>query len=94
MSTFILFGKYTSDSIRNVSPKRTDQAAALIKSLGGRLTAGYALLGDPDLVLVVDLPDTERAMRASAGLSKLTGIAFRTAPAVDVKAFDRLMKKK
>ena len=45
-------------------------------------------------MLVVDLPDTERAMRASAGLTKMTGIAFKTAPAVDIKDFDRLMKKK
>jgi uncharacterized protein with GYD domain len=94
MSTFLLFGTYGSDSIKNISAKRTDQAAALIKSLGGRLTAGYALLGQPDLVLVVDLPDNERAMRASASLSRTTGIAFRTAPAVDIKVFDRLMKKK
>lgn len=94
MSTFLLFGTYSADSLKNVSAKRSDQAAALIKSLGGRLTAGYALLGQPDLVLVVDLPDNERAMRASAGLSRMTGVAFRTAPAVDIKAFDRLMKKK
>ena len=94
MSTFILFGTYTSDSIKNVSSKRTDEASKLIKELGGSIKSGYALLGEPDLVLVVDLPDTERAMRASAGLTKMTGIAFKTAPAVDIKDFDRLMKKK
>jgi hypothetical protein len=35
-----------------------------------------------DLVLTVDLPDTQRAMAASAALAKLTGVAFTTAPAV------------
>ena len=30
MSTFILFGTYTSDSIKNVSSKRTDEASKLI----------------------------------------------------------------
>lgn len=91
MSTYLLFGKYSAESIKGVSARRTEESAALIKSLGGEVVAGYALLGDPDLVLVVDLPDTERAIRASAGLTKLTGIAFRTAPAVSLKDFDRIM---
>jgi uncharacterized protein with GYD domain len=93
MSTYVLFGNYTADSIRGASAKRTEEAAALIKSLGGDVIAGYALLGETDLVLVVDLPDTERAMRASAGLTKLTGIAFRTSPAVSLKDFDRLISQ-
>jgi len=91
MSTYVLFGKYTAESMKGISTKRTEDAAALIKNLGGEVVSGYALLGATDLLLVVDLPDTERAMRASAGLAKLTGIAFRTSPAVSLKDFDRLM---
>jgi hypothetical protein len=30
-------------------------------------------------------------MKASAGLTKLTGIGFRTAPAVTIGEFDRLL---
>jgi uncharacterized protein with GYD domain len=91
MATYFLFGKYTPEAIKGVSGKRTEEAAALIKSLGGTVQAGYAMLGDTDLVLIVDLPDTQRAMKASAQLTKLTGIGFRTAPAVTVEEFDRLM---
>jgi uncharacterized protein with GYD domain len=91
MSIFVLFGNYTADSIKGASAKRTEDAAALIKSLGGDVVSGYALLGPTDLLLVVDLPDTERAIRASAGLTRLTGIAFRTSPAVSLKDFDRLL---
>lgn len=91
MSTYVLFGSYSADSIKGVSAKRTEEAAALIRNLGGEVVSGYALLGATDLLLVVDLPDNERALRASAGLSKLTGIAFRTSPAVSIKDFDRLM---
>jgi uncharacterized protein with GYD domain len=91
MSIYVLFGKYTAESIKGASAKRTEDAAALIKKLGGDVVSGYALLGETDLLLVVDLPDTEHAMRASAGLTKLTGIAFRTAPAVSLKDFDRLI---
>ena len=91
MSIYVLFGKYTAESIKGASAKRTEDAAALIKKLGGEVISGYALLGETDLLLVVNLPDTERAMRASAGLTRLTGIAFRTSAAVSLKEFDQLI---
>ena len=55
------------------------------------LKSGYALLGDADLVLIVDLPDNEQAMKTSVALTKLLGIAFTTTPAVTIEEFDRLM---
>ena len=61
---------------------------------GGALKAGYALLGDKDLVLVVEFPGTDKAMKASVALSKLLGIGFTTAPAVSVEDFDKLIKGK
>ncbi len=64
----------------------------MIEKYGGKLTAGFALLGDKDLVLLVELPDTEQAMKASVALSKMLGISFSTYPAVSVAAFDKLMK--
>ncbi|GAB4477700.1 MAG: hypothetical protein OHK0044_24230 [Burkholderiaceae bacterium] len=91
MSTYVLFGKYTPESLRGISAKRTEEADKLIKGLGGEIRAGYALLGDTDLLFVVELPDNETAMKASASLTKLTGIGFRTAPAVTIEEFDRLL---
>ena len=92
MATYLMFGKYSLEAVKAISAKRTDEAMALIKQQGGELKAGYALLGDIDLVLIVDLPDTERAMKTSAALSKLLGISFSTAPAVSVEAFDKIME--
>ena len=92
MATYLMFGKYSLEAVKAISAKRTDEATALIKQQGGELKAGYALLGDIDLVLIVDLPDTERAMKTSAALSKLLGISFSTAPAVSVEAFDKIME--
>ena len=86
-----MFGKYSLEAVKAVSAKRTDKAVALIKGNGGELKAGYALLGDIDLVLIVELPDMERAMKTSAALSAQLGISFSTAPAVSVADFDKLM---
>jgi uncharacterized protein with GYD domain len=92
MATYLMFGKYSMEGVKAISPKRTDKTIAVIKQNGGELKAGYALLGDTDLVLIVDLPDTERAMKTSAALSKLLGISFSTAPAVSVADFDKFME--
>lgn len=90
MATYIMFGKMSMEATRSVSAKRTDDAIALIRQLGGEFRAGYALLGDVDFVVIVDLPDTERVMQASVGLSRLLGIVFQTAPAVTIDEFDKL----
>jgi uncharacterized protein with GYD domain len=91
MSTYFLFGKYSTEAVKSISAERTQESMALIKQNGGEFKAGYALLGKIDLVLIVDLPDTEHAMKTSAALGNLLGISFTTAPAVSVEDFDKLM---
>lgn len=91
MATYVMFGKYSAEGIKGISAKRSKEARALIKQAGGELKAAYALLGAFDLVMIVDLPDTARAMSTSASLAKMTGIAFTTSPAVSIEEFDKLM---
>jgi uncharacterized protein with GYD domain len=92
MATYIMFGKYSQDSIKQISKKRTDKAKELIKKNGGEIKSGYALLGKTDLVLIVELPDSEQALRTSVALSKMLGISFTSAPAVSMDTFDKLME--
>ena len=91
MSTFFMFGSYSQKAIEEISAERTEQAAAYIAKHGGEVKAGYALLGKNDLVLIVELPDLESAIKISVGLAKLLGIHFTTAPAVTFETFDRLV---
>jgi uncharacterized protein with GYD domain len=63
----------------------------VIEANGGQLRAAYALLGENDLVAIVELPDNDQAIRTSIALSKLLGVQFRTVPAVTVEEFDRLL---
>jgi len=44
------------------------------------------------VMLIVDFPGIEQAMKASVALSKMTGIAFTTSPAVTVEKFDEMMR--
>jgi len=93
MATYFMFGRYSLDSLKEISPEHTIKADALIEKHGGEVKSGYALLGEKDLVLIVDLPDTEQAMKTSVALAKLLGISFTTTPAVTVEDFDKIMEE-
>lgn len=94
MTTFFMFGKYSSAAVREISADRTRRAVDEIKSMGGEVLAMHVLLGEYDLLLCVSLPDIEAAMKASVAISRLTGIAFTTCPGVQVEIFDRLVAPK
>lgn len=93
MATFIMFGRYSMDGMKGIRADRTDKASALVARYGGEIKEGYALLGAEDLVLITEFASVEQAMKASIALSKLTGIAFTTAPAVTMAEFDRMAKE-
>jgi uncharacterized protein with GYD domain len=91
MPTYVMFGRYSVEGIKGISAGRSEEARSLIKQNGGELKSAYATLGGTDLVMIVDLPDTAKALATSAALARLTGIAFTTSPAVSIDEFDKLM---
>ncbi|MGB6012404.1 MAG: GYD domain-containing protein [Desulfobacterales bacterium] len=91
MPIFMMFGKYSSEALKGISPERTDKAVEVIKKNGGKVISMYAVLGEHDLVLTLDFPDSEKALAASVALNKLTGISFTTSPVVEVEKFDKLI---
>jgi uncharacterized protein with GYD domain len=93
MPIFMMFGKYTQDSLKDASAQRTKKAIKIIEKNGGKVVSMYAVMGDHDLVFTLDFPDAEKAMCASMGLNMLIGISFSTSPVVDVEKFDSLISK-
>ena len=91
MPIFMMFGKYSSEALKGISPERTDKAVEVIEKNGGKVISMYAVLGEHDLVLTLDFPDSEKALAASVALNKLTGISFTTPPAAEVEKFDKLI---
>jgi uncharacterized protein with GYD domain len=37
MATFFMFGKYSSEAVKGISPKRTKAAEDVIKKFGGKI---------------------------------------------------------
>lgn len=94
MTTFIMFGSYTHEAIGKISATRTENANAIISDCGGVLKAAYALLGETDIIALVEFPGIEMALKASVELGRHLGITFKTAPAVSMDEFDKLITGK
>jgi len=90
MTTFFLFGSYTQAALDGIDADRTKKAEELINGYGGKLRSVYALLGEHDIVMITDLPGVPEALQVSLALTRDTGIAFVSYPAVPVADFDRL----
>jgi uncharacterized protein with GYD domain len=93
LQTFIFFGTYNSQSLKNASAGRTKRAINLIAGFGGKVHSIYAILGDYDLVMIASLPGLEAAMQVSVALTRSTGISFKTSPAVPADRFDDVIMK-
>ena len=93
MPIFMMFGKYSQESLKGVSADRTKKAIKIIEKNGGKIISMYAVLGEHDLVFTLDFPDADKALSASVALNMLTGISFTTSPVVDVERFHRLMSE-
>ena len=91
MATFFMFGRYSTEASENVSVNRTREVHQFIEKMGGQIKSIYGMLGEYDLVLIVELPNMGEAMKASVGLKRMTGISFFTAAAVPVEEFDQLL---
>ncbi len=93
MHAYFMFGRYSQQSLKDISRRRTEEAVGVIESFNGQVTAMYALLGQFDLVFIVNLPGNREAMEASIALTRATGIDFVTAPAFPVEHFDQMIER-
>ena len=91
MSIFLMFGKYSSEAMKGISPDRTEKAREVIQKNSGKIISMYAVMGEHDLVFTIDFPDADKAIATSVALYKLTGIHFTTSPVVNVEQFDKLV---
>ena len=90
MTTFLMFGKYSSEAIKGMSAARTVEANNLIKENGGEVVSRYALLGENDLLFIVNFPGIDNVIKSSVALNKLTGISINSVPAITVEQFDKI----
>lgn len=90
MAKFIMFGRFYRDAFEDIGVDRTEEAVEIIAKAGGELIATYTLLGEIEVVLVLDLPDVQTALKVSVELGKLIKMSFTTQPAFSAEESSRL----
>lgn len=93
MSTFFMFGTYSSQAAKKISAQRTGKVRETIEKFGGRVKDIFVLLGEYDVVIIAELPRMAEAMQASIALKCLTDISFFTAAAMPIDEFDKMAEK-
>ena len=93
MNTYFMFGKYSFEAVKEIRPERTTKAIKIIEALGGKVKGMYAILGDYDLIVIIECPDLDKIIKMSVDLAIITGIHFSTFPAITVDYFDALVSK-
>jgi uncharacterized protein with GYD domain len=90
MAKYLMFGKYSANAVKGMTPQRTRSVVEIIERSGGKVNAMYALMGSYDLAFVVDFPGNSEVMKASIGITKATDIGITSSPAMTVEEFDRI----
>ncbi len=65
MPTYIVFADYTDKGIAAIkdAPDRLDAVRKLVADHGGELKAFYLLLGEHDIMSIIDVPNDDTAAR-------------------------------
>lgn len=89
MPSYVILTRFTRTGIENVaeSPRRTEEAVALIESLGGELREFFVVMGRYDGVLIADFPDDETAAVAVLALGASGNVTTETMRAFDLDSF-------
>lgn len=93
MPTYIALVNYTDHGIRHIkeSPKRLDQAKALLKDMGGEFKLFYMTLGNYDLVGVYEAPDDAVAARFTLLLGGAGNVRTTTLKAFPEPAYRQIV---
>ena len=93
MPTYVSLVRYSDQGIRNIteSPARLDAAKKLAQSAGAEIKSFYLALGKYDIVLTVDAPNDETAMKLLLTLGSLGNVRTDTFRVFNETEFRKLI---
>lgn len=91
MNTFLMFGTFSTETLKKMTTAPTAEVQDLVTKNGGEMVSAYMLLGEKDVLLIVKFPRIEDVLKTSLALSKLMGATFSSIPAVSVEQFDQII---
>lgn len=93
MATYIMLSSLTDEGRKTLKerPERLAEVNKEVETMGGRVTAQYAVLGGYDFVNVIEAPSNEVIARISVELGSRGTVSITTYPAMSVKAFTEML---
>ncbi|TYL37894.1 GYD family protein [Natronococcus pandeyae] len=95
MPTYVFLTRFTQQGIENVhdSPARTEEAKAMIESMGGTWRDFFVTMGRYDGLVIADLPDDETATRAALTLAGSGNVTTETLRAFPLDEFRDIVER-
>ena len=95
MATYITLGSYTAQGIANIkeSPARLDAARDMLGQMGVTIKDFYLTMGEYDLVVVVEAPDTRTAAKALIALGAQGNVGTTTMAALTEEEFRAVLSE-
>ena len=98
MPKFLIEASYTAEGLRGLQKDkasgRKQAVTKLVESLEGKVEGLYFALGEHDVVIVADLPDTVSAAALSLGASATGLVRTKSTALLTVEETDRALTKK
>ncbi|MCI0395335.1 MAG: GYD domain-containing protein [Chloroflexi bacterium] len=94
MPAYVVLTKFTDQGVRAVKDtvKRAQAAREQIEAAGGRVIGIWWLLGEFDSMLIVEMPDQEKAMQLSLAIGMQGNIRTQTLQAFSEEEMERIVQ--
>jgi uncharacterized protein with GYD domain len=95
MQTYVTLWKYTKDGLMDIKKtnKRFEFAKKVVKDAGGKLLAVYGLIGEYDLITVMDMPNEKVAAATILKICSTGRITSQSMTALSLEEFIDITKE-
>ena len=95
MQTYVTLWKYTKDGLMDIkkTPRRFEFVKKVINSEGGKLLSIYGLIGEYDVISVMEMPDEKAAAATILKICSTGRITAQTMTALSVDEFLKIAKE-
>ena len=98
MPKYLIEASYTAEGLRGLQKDkasgRKQAVTKVVESLEGKVEAMYFALGEHDVVIIADLPDTISAAALSLGVSATGLVRTKSTALLTAEETDRALAKK
>jgi uncharacterized protein with GYD domain len=98
MPKYLIEASYTAEGLRGLQKDkasgRKQAVTKVVESLEGKVEGLYFALGEHDVVIIADLPDTVSAAALSLGVSATGLVRTKSTALLTVEETDRALTKK